>query len=65
MKVFTHREGRHATISSMRLEETPGHDLVHVWNHGGKAGILTVNKGDGQKLINRLSGGEEYLESSL
>jgi len=34
-------------ISSVRLDEGPAHDIVHVWNRGGKAGELTVASGDG------------------
>lgn len=34
-------------ITTVRVEPGPGHDLVHVWNRGGKAGVLTVTKGDG------------------
>lgn len=38
---------REHLITSVQIEEGPGHDIVHVWNRGGKAGTLTVNKGDG------------------
>lgn len=41
-------------ITTVRIEETPGHDLVHVWNRGGKAGVLTVNKGDGRAVAKLL-----------
>ncbi|MEE8551436.1 MAG: hypothetical protein V3T08_09325 [Gemmatimonadota bacterium] len=37
-------------ISSVRVEHGPGHDRVHIWNRGGKAGVLTVKKGDGDNL---------------
>ena len=41
-------------ISSVRVERGPGHDLVHVWNRGGKAGTLTVDKGDGDAVARSL-----------
>lgn len=41
-------------VTSVRVEESPGHDLVHVWNRGGKSGVLTVNKGDGLEFARRL-----------
>lgn len=51
-------EGRHVAsihlITSCQIEETPGHDIVHVWNRGGKSGTLTVNKGDGYPVAYRL-----------
>lgn len=45
---------RASLVSSVRLEEEPGHDVLHVWNQGGKAGTLTVNKGDGALIAERL-----------
>jgi hypothetical protein len=41
-------------ITTVRIDEGPGHDYVHVWNRGGKAGTLTVNKGDGWAVASRL-----------
>lgn len=41
-------------ISSIRLVEGPGHDHLHVWNHGGKAGTLVVNKGQGKLVADLL-----------
>jgi len=41
-------------ISSVRVEHGPGHDRVHVWNRGGKAGVLVVTKGDGDDVAERL-----------
>ncbi len=41
-------------ISSVRVEHGPGHDRVHVWNRGGKAGVLVVTKGDGDDIAARL-----------
>jgi hypothetical protein len=50
-------------ISSVRIEPTPGHDLVHVWNRGGKAGTLIVETGDGEQVA-RLLVPEEQAEVS-
>ena len=44
----------HLLITTVRVEEGPGHDYVHVWNRGGKAGTLTVAKGDGQAIARAL-----------
>lgn len=41
-------------ITTVRVEESPGHDHVHVWNRGGKSGVLTVNKGDGKSIARLL-----------
>ena len=41
-------------ISSVRVEPGPAHDRVHVWNRGGKAGVLVVEKGDGNAVADRL-----------
>lgn len=41
-------------ISSTRVEHGLGHDRVHVWNCGGKAGVLVVEKGDGDTIAARL-----------
>lgn len=38
-------------VSSLRVEEGPAHDHVHVWNRGGKAGELVVQRGDGETLM--------------
>lgn len=44
-------------VSSVRIEKTPGtHDVLHIWNRGGKAGELTVNRGDGKAIMQRLLG---------
>jgi hypothetical protein len=48
----------HFRVSSVRGEEGPGHDRVHVWNRGGKSGELVVNHGDGQSLAVRLLGSD-------
>lgn len=45
-----------AVITSVRVEFGPTHDRVHVWNRGGKAGVLTVAKGDGAKIAEMLGG---------
>lgn len=49
-------------VSSIRLEEGPGHDYVHVWNRGGKSGVLTVEKGDGMTFVRRLFGNTRFHE---
>lgn len=41
-------------ITTVRVEEAPGHDYVHVWNRGGKAGELVVKKGDGIHIAHLL-----------
>ena len=41
-------------ISSTRVEEGARHDRVHVWNRGGKAGVLVVESGDGHAVSARL-----------
>ena len=41
-------------ISSTRVEEGARHDRVHVWNRGGKAGVLVVEPGDGNEVSARL-----------
>jgi hypothetical protein len=41
-------------ITTVRVEESPGHDYVHVWNRGGKAGTLVVSKGDGRRIATAL-----------
>jgi hypothetical protein len=43
-------------VTTVRVDEGPGHDVVHVWNRGGKAGTLTVTKGDGRAVAARLLG---------
>ena len=51
-----------AMVTTVRLEEGPGHDRVHIWNRGGKAGVLTVNVGDGIRCVWRLFGPSEWEE---
>lgn len=41
-------------ITSVRVEQGPGHDHVHVWNRGGKAGTLVVTSGDGYAIARLL-----------
>lgn len=38
-------------ISSARLAEGPGHDVVAVWQRGAKIGELTVTKGTGKEVL--------------
>ena len=48
-------------ISSIRLEENPRHDHLHIWNRGGKSGVLCVDHGDGLRIATRLlSAPSEY-----
>lgn len=61
MKLFTHHTfgepsfvASSHVITSVRVEEGPGHDHIHIWNRGGKAGTLTVTKGDGELIARRL-----------
>lgn len=54
--------GERPLISSVRVEESPGHDYVHVWNRSGKSGVLTVTKGDGLLVAYRLFGGRMNCE---
>lgn len=44
-----------AIITTVRVIPGAGHhDEVHVWNRGGKAGILIVEKGDGDTIARKL-----------
>lgn len=42
-------------ISTVKIEKVGGHEHVHVWNRGGKAGTLIVTEGDGEKVARRLA----------
>lgn len=48
-------------VTSVRVEEGPGHDHVHVWNRGGKAGTLVVNSGDGHPIARLLLPNREQV----
>lgn len=41
-------------ITCVRVERVGGHDLLHVWNRGAKAGVLTLQAGDGAALADKL-----------
>jgi len=41
-------------VSSIRVEVGAAHDRVTVWNRGGCAGVLVVNKGDGETIARAL-----------
>lgn len=41
-------------ITTVRVKTVGGHDHVHVWNRGGKAGELVVAEGDGAAVERRL-----------
>lgn len=43
-----------ALVSSVRIEMSPGHWHLHVYNRGGKAGVLCVNSTDGEKFLDML-----------
>ena len=45
-------------VTSVRVCRAGGHDHVHVWNRGGKAGVLVVDAGDGERIALRLFGGQ-------
>lgn len=53
----------HLIISSIRVYQGPGHDVLHIWNRGGKAGTLTVTLGDGMILAMKLIGPDPIRES--
>lgn len=52
-------------VSSIRLEEGPAHDRIHVWNRGGKSGTLIVELGDGMSFVERLFGSTPFHEEEL
>ena len=52
--------GTRPLVTSVRVEYGPGHDRVRIWNRGGCAGELVVNRGDGNKVLVRLL--PEYAE---
>ena len=39
------------TISSVRLAEGPGHDVIGVWQRGAKTGELVLTKGTGKTVM--------------
>lgn len=39
------------TISSVRLAEGPGHDVLAVWQRGAKTGELVLTKGTGKTVM--------------
>lgn len=41
-------------ITTAKVITVDGHDHVHVWNKGGKAGTLIVKQGDGEEIADRL-----------
>jgi len=40
-----------APFSSVRVEETPGHDHVTFWDNGANCGTLVVTKGEGRAVV--------------
>lgn len=49
-------------ISSIRAEVLGGHVHIHVWNRGGKAGTLVVDKKDASKIVSTLTGIDTLVE---
>ena len=39
-----------APITSLRLEEGPGHDRLHIWEHHALAGELVLSLGSGREV---------------
>ncbi len=48
-------------VSSTACVVGPAHDVVHVWNRGGKAGELTVMQGDGAELAALIAAAPDML----
>ena len=48
-------------ISCVKVQTVGGHDLVKIWSRGGLAGELTVTKGDGAFIADRLFPGESTI----
>lgn len=46
-------------ISSIIVDLEGGHAHIHVWNRGGKAGVLVVLRDDYQEIVKRLVEGSE------
>jgi len=46
-------------ITTVKVEKVGGHEHVHIWNRGGKAGVLVVTEGDGALIEQRLLGAVE------
>lgn len=49
-------------VTSVRVQTIGGHDHVTLWNRGGNAGTLIVNKGDGEEIARRLLPVSHYKE---
>lgn len=41
-------------VSSVRVTDGPGHGRIEVWNRGGKAGELVVDRRDTERLLDML-----------
>lgn len=54
MRIFGRGRDHTMIVSSVRVEETPLHAWIDIWNRGGKAGTLCVNKADWQHIVCRL-----------
>ncbi len=44
-------------VSSAVADRIGAHEEVRVWNRGGLAGVLVVERGDGPAIVERLTGG--------
>lgn len=49
-------------ITSVRVEEGPGHDTLTVWNRGACTGHLVFKKGDGLPVALMLAGRDAFVE---
>jgi len=55
-------------ISSIRIQVEGSHAHLHIWNRGGKAGVLTVLREDAEAIAQRLisKGGKiTWIESEV
>lgn len=50
-------------VSSVAIDEGPAHDHVCVWNRGCLSGVLMVEKGDGDRIADRLLSDAPKLET--
>ena len=46
-------------ITSIRIENAHGHDRLTIWNRGACSGTLVLNSGDGMKLAELLTAGND------
>jgi len=48
-------------VSTLKVEVLGNHCKIHVWNRGGKAGTLTVDRKDADHFISVLSVADTYV----